>query len=246
MKADYKQFCPVAMAAEILCTRWTIVLLRELVVGSTRFNDLRRGLPRMSPALLSRRLKELETAGILDRVAVEGGWHEYRLTEAGRDLQPVVMAMGLWGQRWVEAEPSLEKLDAALLMWDMRRNLKPDPLPQSRSVIQFHYTDQPAAEAHWWLIVQSDGGVDLCSADPGFEVDLLAQTTLRVMTEIWMGLSTVETARSAGLLSLDGDLTLASEMGVWLGLSPFAAEPKRVGQGDSRLHHEPAGASSAP
>lgn len=231
MKADYRQFCPVAMAAEILCTRWTMVLLRELVVGSTRFNDLRRGLPRMSPALLSRRLKQLETAGILDRVAVEGGWHEYRLTEAGRDLQPVVMAMGLWGQRWVEAEPSLEKLDASLLMWDMRRNLKPDPMPQTRSVIQFHYGDRPAAEADWWLIVQSDGGVDLCSADPGFEVDLLAATSLRAMTEIWLGLATVEAEREAGRLRLDGDPDLAAEMGLWLGLSAFAAEQKRVGQG---------------
>jgi DNA-binding HxlR family transcriptional regulator len=246
MKPDYKQFCPVAMAAEVLCTRWTMVLLRELVVGSTRFNDLRRGLPRMSPALLSRRLKELEAAGIVDRVAVDGGWNEYRLTEAGRDLQPVVMAMGLWGQRWVEAKPSLEKLDASLLMWDMRRNLQPDPLPQTRSVIQFHYTDRPAAEANWWLIVQAEDGVDLCSADPGFEVDLLASATLRTMTEIWMGLTTVEAAGAAGALGLDGDPVLAREMGSWLGLSPFAAEPKRVGQGVSRLHRSSAGANCPP
>lgn len=232
MKPDYRQFCPVAMASEVLCTRWTMVLLRELVVGSTRFNDLRRGLPRMSPTLLSCRLKELEAAGIVDRVAAEAGHFEYRLTEAGRDLQPVVMAVGLWGQRWVEADLSLEKLDASLLMWDMRRNLRPDPLPQTRSVIQFQYTDRPAAEADWWLIVLADGGVDLCSVDPGFEVDLLAATTLRTMTQIWMGLATVETARAGGALRLDGDPVLARNMGSWLGLSPFAAEPKRAGQGD--------------
>src|SRR5688572_23646911 len=115
---SYGQFCPVAMAAEILCTRWTVVLLRELVAGSSRFNDLRRGVPRMSPALLSQRLKELECAGIVSRLpsASEAGIFEYRLTEAGRELEPLVEAFGRWGQRWVTSELSLEKLDASLLM----------------------------------------------------------------------------------------------------------------------------------
>jgi DNA-binding HxlR family transcriptional regulator len=125
-QGSYRQFCPVAMAAEILCTRWTMVLLRELIAGSTRFNDLRRGVPRMSPALLSQRLKELEAAGVLSRTAAsEPGVHEYRLTSAGRDLAPVVEAFGNWGQRWVDAELSLKHLDIQLLMWDMRRNLDP-------------------------------------------------------------------------------------------------------------------------
>ena len=100
-QGSYKQFCPVAMAAEILCTRWTVVLLRELMAGSTRFNELRRGVPRMSPALLSQRLKELEAAGIVERQAsdTEPGVFEYRLTDAGRELNPVVEAFGIWGQR---------------------------------------------------------------------------------------------------------------------------------------------------
>src|SRR5512144_1918045 len=98
-QGSYKQFCPVAMAAEVLCTRWTIVLLREMFAGSTRFNDLRRGVPRMSPALLSQRLKELECAGIVRRDASQ----EYRLTEAGLELQPIIEAFGVWGQRWVES-----------------------------------------------------------------------------------------------------------------------------------------------
>ncbi|PWE17488.1 transcriptional regulator [Marinicauda salina] len=227
MQVDYKQFCPVAMAAEVLCTRWTMVLLRELVAGSTRFNDLRRGVPRMSPALLSQRLKDLEAAGIVERKPVSGG-HEYALTEAGRDLRAVVEAIGVWGQRWVESEPSLEKLDPSLLMWDMRRNLKPDPLPERRCVIQFHFTDRPAAESRWWLIVDPDATVDLCSVDPGFELDLLVTGHLRTMTAIWMGLDTVADATERADLSVDGDPDIASGMQDWLGLSPFAPEPKRV------------------
>src|SRR5205085_426331 len=140
---SYNQFCPVAMAAEILCTRWTVVLLRELVAGSTRFNDLRRGVPRMSPALLSKRLKDLEAAGIVERLKGPGeaGAFEYRLTKSGRDLGPVVEAVGAWGQRWVETESSLENLDPNLLMWDMRRNIDPQPMPKRRNVIQVIFSD---------------------------------------------------------------------------------------------------------
>ena len=230
MPAGYKQFCPVAMAAEVLCTRWTIVLLRELVAGSTRFNDLRRGVPRMSPALLSQRLKELEAAGIVERVKVAGanGAREYRLTAAGRDLKSVVETIGIWGQRWVDADLSLESLDPSLLMWDMRRNLNVTPMPKRRSVIEFLYTDLPASQNRWWLIVEPTGDVDLCSVDPGFDVDLYVSTQLRPMTSIWMGLSTVKSEQRDKTLHLDGDKALASKMQTWLGLSPFAEERKRV------------------
>ena len=227
---SYKQFCPVAMAAEILCTRWTIVLLRELVAGSTRFNDLRRGVPRMSPALLSQRLKELEAAGIVQRVASEKepGVFEYRLTAAGRELEPLVEAFGIWGQRWVESAVSLQNLDAQLLMWDMRRWFDPQPLPDKRSVIQFRYPDAPPAQRRWWLLVDPPASVDLCSIDPGFDVDLFVTSDLRTMTAIWMGLDTVRRAVDAGRLLLTGDDRLSSRMEAWLRLSPFAKESKMV------------------
>ncbi len=228
MQAGYKQFCPVAMASEVLCTRWTIVLLRELVAGSNRFNDLRRGVPRMSPALLSRRLKELEAAGVLERRGNGKAHAEYHLTKAGQDLRGVVEAIGVWGQRWVEADLSLDNLDASLLMWDMRRSLNVDPLPDRRSVIEFHYEDQPTSRRSWWLIVEADGHVDLCSVDPGFEVDLFATTDLRTMTSIWMGLSKVKAERQSKTLHLEGDTGLAKHMQTWLGLSPFAVEKKKV------------------
>src|SRR5438477_4704086 len=172
--ASYQQFCPVAMAAEILCTRWTIVVLREMFAGSKRFNELRRGVPRMSPALLSRRLKELEAAGIVAREASASDrtLFEYQLTEAGRELAPLVEAFGIWGQRRIEASLSLAHLDVDLLMWDMRRSLNTTPMPTRRSVIEFVYTDLPAKQRRFWLVVDPESGVDLCKIDPGFEVDL--------------------------------------------------------------------------
>jgi DNA-binding HxlR family transcriptional regulator len=223
-QGSYRQFCPVAMAAEVLCTRWTVVLLRELVAGSSRFNDLRRGLPRMSPALLSQRLKELEAAGVIARVPLpaEPGIFDYRLTVAGRELEPLIEAFGVWGQRWVESELSLQHLDVGLLMWDMRRNLDPTPMPSRRSVIHFRYGELPSAQRHWWLLVEPQGEVDLCSVDPGFDVDLYVATDLRTMTAVWMGLDDVRRAQEAGRMLLTGDRQLARDMQAWLGLSPFA------------------------
>jgi DNA-binding HxlR family transcriptional regulator len=221
---SYGQFCPVAMAAEILCTRWTVLILRELIAGSTRFNDLRRGVPRMSPALLSQRLKDLEAAGIVmrKRARSEPGIHEYHLTAAGRELEPIVMAFGAWGQRWVETEASLEQLDAQLLMWDMRRNLNPDPMPPRRSVIHFQFPEQANSMRRWWLVVEPGAEVDLCSVDPGFDVDLYVAVDLRTMTAIWMGHETVRKALNAARLQLTGDKALARDMQTWLGLSPLA------------------------
>jgi DNA-binding HxlR family transcriptional regulator len=229
-EGSYNQFCPVAMAAEILCTRWTVVLLRELVSGSTRFNELRRGVPRMSPALLAKRLRDLEAAGVIARVPLPGEaeGHEYRLTEAGRELKPVVEAVGMWGQRWVESEASLQNLDPNLLMWDMRRCLDTRPMPPRRSTIQFIYADQPPARQNFWLVVEPGQAVDLCGVDPGFEVDLYVTTDLRSMTEIWMGLKTVARARDEGRLQLAGSRTLEDSFQAWLGLSPFAKEKKLV------------------
>lgn len=229
-QGGYKQFCPVAMAAEVLCTRWTIVVLRELIAGTTRFNDLRRGVPRMSPALLSQRLKELEAAGVIMRKAVkkEQGVYEYHLTAAGKDLTDVVMTMGNWGQRWIKSELSLQNLDAQLLMWDMRRHLDPQPMPESRNVISFQYPDQ-SNHRSWWLVVEPETGTDLCSIDPGFDVDLYVSSDLRTMTSIWMGLDTVRNALAANRLMLTGDKKLAKNMQAWLGLSPFAKEKSLVG-----------------
>jgi DNA-binding HxlR family transcriptional regulator len=218
------------MAAEVLCTRWTVVVLREMIAGSTRFNDLRRGVPRMSPALLSQRLKNLEQAGVISRTKARGAPNlfEYQLTPAGRDLQSLIEAFGIWGQRWIETKMTLQNLDPQLLMWDMRRNLDVRPLPKQRSTIQFQYPEVSATHRTWWLIVMPDKTVDLCSVDPGFEVDLFVSSDLKTMTAVWMGLTTVRKAVHERHMKLIGNKHLASKMQRWLGLSPFAKEKKVV------------------
>ncbi len=226
-QGSYGQFCPVAMAAEVFCTRWTALVLREVLCGSTRFNDIRRGVPRMSPTLLSKRLKELKKAGIIyTRPSQQSSGVDYVLTSAGEDLRPLVMSLGNWGQRWVESSLSLKNLDPSLLMWDMRRHLDPTPLPEKRCTIQFEYPELEIARQRWWLVIDN-GMVDLCLVDPGHEIDLAVTGSLRAMTAIWMGLSTVAKEVEAGALDLAGDPVIARSMQIWLGLSPFAKEKSR-------------------
>ena len=228
--SGYNQFCPVAMAAEVLGARWTLLLLRELLVGSARFNDLRRGVPRMSPALLSKRLKDLETAGIVTRCEASGepGVFEYQLTNAGRDLRKVVEEVGNWGQRWIETAATLEHLDPELLMWDIRRNIDPRPMPRRRTTIQIIFKDLAKSRQNWWLVVQPDRDVDLCSVEPGFDVDLYLSTDLRTMTEIWMGYTTIARAKEQSKLFISGNRQLETSIRSWFTLSPFAKVEKLV------------------
>lgn len=229
MRGSYGQFCPVAMASEIICGRWTTLVIRELLCGSTRFNELRRGVPRMSPTLLSKRLAELEAAGIVRTVVNDAGVKEYRLTQAGEELRPFITGIGAWGQRWVESGLSLENLDPEVLIWDMHRFLNIDPLPKRRVCLQFVFTDLPEARQNYWLLVDPQSGVEACYADPGYDVDLYAECSLRSMTAIWMGLDTVEKAERDGRLELTGPRGIADRMQEWLGLSPFAHENRMVG-----------------
>lgn len=224
---SYGQFCPVSMASEILCSRWTVLVLREMLCGSTRFNDLRRGLPRMSPTLLSKRLKELELAGVIRSAPVAPGISDYRLTEAGEELRPIVLGIGSWGQRWVESRLSLRNLDPTLLMWDMRRNLSTDPLPPRRCTIQFLYPELATTHRNYWLVVES-GEVDLCYTDPGFDIDLLVTSSLRTMTSIWLGHARLDTEVRAGHVQLEGDPAIRRAMQQWLKLSTFAPVERRV------------------
>lgn len=224
---NYNQFCPVAMAAEIVCAKWTPLVLRELLMGPARFNDLRRGVPKMSPTLLSKRLKELEQAGVISARAKGPGGAEYKLTESGEDLRDTIMSLGLWGQRWVESSLSLKNLDPSLLMWDMRRNIIPTSIPNRKCAIQFTYPELPANRNTWWLVI--DGAdVDLCSVDPGFDIDLYVSGSLRSMTAVWMGHTTLKAEVDVGQIELTGDKTMARSIHNWLGLSPFAKKKTRL------------------
>lgn len=226
-RGGYGQFCPVSMASEILCSRWTTLVVRELLCGSTRFNDLRRGLPKMSPALLSKRLKELQRAGVITVSRKTSSSVEYHLSEAGEELRSLIMGLGNWAQHWMESRLSLKNLDPSLLMWDMRRSIDVKLLPERRCTIQFLYPELSRSQKSWWLVV--DGGVvDLCNFDPGHQLDLLVTSSLRSMTAIWMGLTTIKKESDSRQLEIDGDPSLANSMQQWLGLSSFAHEPRRV------------------
>ena len=226
-RGGYGQFCPVSMASEVLCSRWTTLVLRELLCGSTRFNDLRRGVPKMSPTLLSKRLKELQSAGVITVTRKAKGAVEYQLSEAGEELRPLIMGLGNWAQRWMESRLSLRNLDPSLLMWDMRRSLDVKLLPDRRCTIQFLYSELPGAQNSWWLVVDG-GAVDLCNFNPGYELDLLVRSSLLSMTAIWMGLTTVKKESDGGQLQIEGDPALAHSMQQWLGLSAFAHQPRRA------------------
>jgi hypothetical protein len=180
--------------------------------------------------LLSKRLKDLEAAGVLKRTKPAKGpdLYEYVLTEAGLALKPVVDAVGDWGHRWVTTKATLAHLDVNLLMWNMRRNINPKPMPKRRSTIQFIYRDQPAAKRNWWLLIEPNKEPDLCSVDPGYDVDLYVTTDLRTMTEVWMGYTTVARATSEERLMLAGDRQLEATLPVWLGASRFAKMEKYV------------------
>lgn len=220
----YYQFCPVSMAAEIVCSRWTLLVLRELMMGTTRFNDLRRGLARMSPALLSKRLKELEAAGLVRREEINGerGVFDYRLTASGEELKPIIVAVGIWGHKWIETETSLKNLDPQLLMWDIRRNINTEPMPNRRSVVQFIFPELPQEQRNWWLIIQPGQVVDLCLLDPGFDVDLYVSTDLRTLTQVWMGYVELAKAKQQSKLILTGSKALQDSLQTWFSLSTFA------------------------
>lgn len=183
MGTGYGQFCPVAAASEVLAERWTPLVVRELLFGSTRFNDLRRGLPLMSPTLLSRRLRELELAGVVER-RVAGRRTEYHLTQAGRELGPVMGALAVWGDRWGGDLLDASRLDPRLLVWYLRRMVIVDRMPGRRVVIRFELTGPGPALTIAWLVV--DGTVDVCLVDPGFEVDVEVEAPLEALVRFYL------------------------------------------------------------
>jgi DNA-binding HxlR family transcriptional regulator len=221
---SYGQFCPVAKAAEIFAERWTPLVLRELLCGSHRFNDLHRGVPLISRSLLTQRLRQLEGAGIVERrPAAHGGGSEYYLTAAGEEFRSVVMKLGEWGQRWTRRFESID-LDPNLLLWDMQRWLNLKRFPPRRVVIRYEFRGVPRihrTRGRWWLVVEPDAG-DVCIKDPGFEVDLLVAADLGAMTKLWLGDLGFRSALRDGLIALEGSREVCEAFPTWLALSPFA------------------------
>jgi len=221
MVREYRQFCPVAKAAEIVAERWTPLVIRELLSGSHRFNELRRGVPLMSPSLLSQRLSTLEDAGIVARHTHGDGGVEYRLTRAGEELLPVVEALGTWGKRWIRREVNADDRDPGLLMWDIHRRLHIERFPARRTVLRFELTDVPPRRRFYWLVVHNQR-VDICLRDPGFEVNLYIATDTRTLTAVWLGDSSLEQAMGNNTVRCHGPRASIRQLGSWLALSAFA------------------------
>lgn len=220
----YGQFCPLALASEVIGERWTPLVLRELILGGRRFNEIHRGVPRMSPSLLSRRLKTLEHAGIVERRR-GGGRTEYVLTEAGEALAPTIESLAVWSKRYLPATLSADRADPDLIMWDMHRRMDLDRMPESRTVIQFEFTDQPKVKRLRWIVVDA-GTVDLCITDPGFEPDLFLVTESKVVTWVWYGDIPLKRALNDGSIRLHGPPRLCEAFPTWMRLNMLAEIPR--------------------
>ncbi|MFW5969398.1 MAG: winged helix-turn-helix transcriptional regulator [Halofilum sp. (in: g-proteobacteria)] len=216
----YGQFCPLALASEIIAERWTPLVLRELIGGARRFNEIHRGVPRMSPSLLSRRLRTLVRAGIIERRRSHGHG-EYVLTDAGAALAPTIQSLAVWSKRWLPATLSSDRADPNLIMWDMHRRMNVERMPDVPTVIEFEFTDQPESRRLRW-IVRDEEGVQICIVNPGYEVDLSVVTDSRVIALVWYGDMNLEEAIRQGGIRLNGPRRLCRAFPSWLQLNMLA------------------------
>lgn len=219
--ASYGQFCPVAKAAELFCERWTPLLIRDLAAGATRFSELQRGVPLMSPTLLSRRLKQLEAEDVIERRRQPGGrGYTYHLSPSGREFVRLVESLGIWGQRWARRQLAAHEVDIKLLMWDLERSVRPEALGAGRTVVRLEFTDQPAGRKYWWFVSER-GESELCVKDPGLEPDLYLAATLRDMVRLRRGDLSLQRAIETGRLEVLGPRRLRGALRAWFNFSPL-------------------------
>lgn len=210
----YGQYCPITRAVEVLGERWTVLIVRDLLCGATRFNELARGNPRLSRSLLSKRLRQLEAAGIVDHVE-----DQYLLTEAGEDLRPLVMGLGEWGAKWQFGDPRESELDPELLMWWVHTRLDFSVLPDRRFVLEFRFRDEPR---RFWVLRDSEGP-SICLHDPGFGVDATVTSDLSTMYRVWLGKLELRSAIRTGAVELLGDHGVTRRLPQVMQLSPIAS-----------------------
>lgn len=218
---EYNQFCPVSKASEILGERWTFLIIRELLMGAHRFSELQRGLAQISPTVLTKRLNELAADGLIVKRRIPGQkGHEYHLSLAGKELAPVVTALGEWGMKWARGRMADSDLDVELLMLYLVRSIRPDRLIGDETIIRFNFLDLEHLNK-WWLVVRGND-IDVCLDDPGKDVDIRFDVDLRTMVEIWMGDRTYRAAIRSGKLKLTGPSGLTRNVTEWLTNSSFA------------------------
>jgi DNA-binding HxlR family transcriptional regulator len=240
----YGQFCPIAVACETFAERWTPLILRELLAGSRRFNDIRQGLPLISRTLLAQRLRELADAGVIEsRPLPHGRGREYFPTRAAEEFSAVLERLGEWGQRWGTTQFDPQNLDLVLLMWNVRRRIDLAKLPDRRVVVRFDFRSFPARcrplQTSWLVLERS--GADVCLKHPGFDEDLVLDADAAAMARVWTGAMTWEQAVKSGGLRLSGPRDLVRDFPTWLLLSHFAHVPRPERRAPAR--RVPAGAA---
>ncbi len=234
MSKGYGQYCPLALAAELLCQRWTILVLSRVIDGCHQFNEIHRGVPRISPSMLSRRLSELEHAGLIERRPLpEKNGCTYHTTEAGAELENVIDQLAVWGQRWGR-EMTTDDLDPAFLAWSMHLRLNTEAMPTGRTVLEFEFTGTPRELRRFWL-VNTDGEVDMCLKHPGFDTDVLLSADLRLFVEAWRGFRDLRQEIRRGRIRLSGPPGLCRRLPDWLLLSALAPYERRRQGTERRL-----------
>lgn len=230
----YGQYCPLALATEMLGGRWTLLVVSRLLDGCTRFNEIHRGLPQISPSLLSKRLSELRDAGLVDIEPLESGrGHRYRLTDAGRELAPLVDQLAVWGQRWAR-DMTHEDLDPAFLVWSMHLRVDPSVLPDDETVIEFEFTGSPTNCRRFWLICRN-GEVEMCLKDPGLDIDVAVSSDLRLFVEVWRGFRDLTTEIARKRIRIRGPERLVRRLPDFLLGSTLAPYGRRRAGRERRL-----------
>jgi DNA-binding HxlR family transcriptional regulator len=219
MVTKFAEYCPIAVGAEFFADRWTPLVLRELIMGSTQFNEIHRGIPRISRSLLSQRLRQLNERGLLDKHEQGPGRPvTYTLTPAGADMTPIVMALGTWAAKWALRDPAEENLDIRWLVWHMCKYVDEAALPEARTTIQFDLKGPGGGRA--WIVLDPVGST-ACQTDPGYEVDLFVQGDNREAHRWFLGRTTLDAAKRADLIRFDGPRNLIRSFPAWFGPHPF-------------------------
>jgi DNA-binding HxlR family transcriptional regulator/putative sterol carrier protein len=229
-RTGHGQYCPVSRAVDLLGERWTMLIMRDLLIGTSHFNDLARGLPGLSRSLLTKRLRRLEHAGLVERL--DG---QYHLTEAGDALRPIVFGLGEWAARYIFGDPQPLELDAELLVWWMHKRIDPGKLPDRRTVLQVHFADDPR---RYWIVIDAQGP-SVCDIDPGFEVDVTIRADVDTLHRVWLGREPMTHAMRAGRLAFEGPRALTRRM-------PDALQLSRIAEADSLKAQQRRFGSSTP
>jgi DNA-binding HxlR family transcriptional regulator len=234
MKRGYGQYCPLALAVELLCERWTLLVISRLIDGCCQFNAIHRGVPRIAPSMLSRRLSQLERAGIISRApARRGAARRYTLTPAGRDLAPIVESLAIWGQHWAR-DMQADDLDPAFLVWSMHTRLDVASMPSGRVVLGFELSE-PRRDCYRFWLVKEGSDVEMCLKDPGYEVDVHLRANLRLFIEAWRGIRDLRAEIRARRIQVIGASALTRQLPEWLRLSSLASYARQQPGREMRL-----------